>query len=91
MHPAYQPNGYAESFVASIKRECLNYFVCISLTQVDYLASTYVQYYNTVRPHQGEGIGNKVLDANFRSSPHGSIKCHSRLGGLLRHYYRDAA
>ncbi|MBN2711087.1 MAG: transposase [Planctomycetes bacterium] len=71
-------NGYAESFVATIKRECLNYFFCISLSKVDYIVSTFVRYYNSVRPHQGDDIGNNVLDSDFRSSPHGTIKCDSR-------------
>jgi len=84
-------NGYAESFVATIKRECLNYFYCISLAQVDYFINTFSDYYNTVRPHQGEDIGNRVLDPKLKILPHGKIKYTSQLGGLLRHYYREAA
>jgi len=86
-----QMNGYAESFVASIKRECLDHFRCLSLRQIDYLIQTFTDFYNTVRPHQGTDIGNQVIDPSFRASAHGTIRCQSRLGGLLRHYYRQAA
>jgi len=86
-----QMNGFAESFVASIKREILNHFVCISLSQVDYLINRFIDFYNAKRPHQGTDIGNRVLDADFKPQSRGAVKSVSQLGGLLRHYYRDAA
>ncbi len=86
-----QMNGFAESFVASIKREVLNHVVCISLSQVDYLINRFTDFYNAKRPHQGTDIGNRVLDADFKPQSRGAVKSASQLGGLLRHYYRDAA
>ena len=68
-----------------------HYFVCVSLKQVDYLVYTFMNYYNSSRPHQGEEIGNQTLNADFRSSSQGTIKSEAKLGGLLRHYYGDAA
>ena len=41
--PVQAPNAntYAESWVATVKRECLNYFVCFSLGHLDHIAYEY--------------------------------------------------
>ncbi len=84
-------NGYAESFVSTIRREILVHFVCVSLSQVDCLIDSFIKHYYAHRPHQGRDIGNNVLDSDFIPLEHGAEKSEARLGGLLRHYYRDAA
>lgn len=81
-------NAYCEAWIGSVKRECLNYFLCFGLCHLDYLLREYADYYNTVRPHSA--MRNRPL------APHtpirdGPITCRSRLGGLLNHYYRASA
>ena len=83
-------NAYAESWGSSFMRECLDFFVCVSLKQLDRIGQCYVKFHNTVRPHQGKGIGHRVLDKNFKPQATGEVKCQAWLGGLLRHYYREA-
>jgi len=46
-------NCFAESWIGSLKRECLNHFFCFSLRQLDHIVQTYGLYYNLHRPHQG--------------------------------------
>lgn len=88
-------NCYAESWIGSLKRECLNHFFCFSLGLLDYIAQTYVDYHNKFRPHQG--LGNRPPGANDGQGPAAveidpkSIRCQSWLGGLLKHYQRKAA
>ena len=81
-------NAFAESWIASLQRECLDFFVCVSLKQLDRICSTYALFHNTVRPHQGKGIGNRVLDKSFTPQAAGKVECQVWLGGLLKHYYR---
>ncbi len=88
---APKANAFAESFIGTLKRECLNYFVCFSRDQLDYIVRTWVKHYNTERPHRGVGIGNNVLDASFTPEPLGTIRCKRQLGGIVTSYYRDAA
>jgi len=83
-------NAYAESWLSSFQRECLDFFVCVSLRQLDRICSCYANFHNTVRPHQGRGIGNRVLDRNFKPQAIGRVESQTWLGGLLRHYYRVA-
>ena len=89
-------NAFAESWIGSLKRECLNAFWCFSLRQVDYIVQTYVDYYNTMRPHQS--LGNALL--NERDGPPtkeaiagsiGPLRRTRLLGGLLNHYERKAS
>jgi putative transposase len=89
-------NCFAENWIGSLKRECLNHFVCVSLDHLDYIVGAYVKYFNTVRPHQG--LGNVPIPERGKkehipenTEPIGKIGCQEWLGGVLKHYYRKAA
>lgn len=92
-------NSFAESWIGSMKRECLNHFACFGLRHLDHIVQTYADYYNTVRPHQG--LGNRPLtfaadapqqiDGEPPPEPLGPIRRKQLLGGLLNHYHREAA
>ncbi|NOX60192.1 MAG: transposase [Planctomycetes bacterium] len=89
-------NAFAESWIGSLKRECLAHFVCFSRGHLDYILREYVRFYNRHRPHQG--LGNRTLATALGSDPpilerseSDPIRCKRILGGLLRHYYRAAA
>lgn len=81
-------NAFAERFVLSIKSECLERMIFSGRRRFRGAVEQYIQYFNAERPHQG--IGNAPISG--RSSPRlGRVRCRERLGGLLKHYYRDAA
>ena len=86
-------NCFAESWIGSLKRECLNLLFCFSLAQLDHIVQTYAMYHNEFRPHQRRG--NRPLRCDRDPPPVDSVPAtvHRRqwLGGLLKHYYRDAA
>jgi putative transposase len=88
-------NAYAERYVQTAKVECLDNFVVFGERHLEYLLREYERYYNTVRPHQG--IENRTiggasqLPKESESLNPAEVECDSRLGGLLRHYYRKAA
>jgi putative transposase len=90
-HISPRANAFAESFIGTIKRECLNFFLCFSLSQLDYICRSWLRHYHVSRPHQGNSIGNNVLDVNFKSVRDGPIKCQEDLGGIIKPYYREAA
>ena len=87
---------YAESWIGSLKRECLNHLFCFSLGHRDHITSAYVSYHNTVRPHQGLGNvpipdrGKEPL-AMENTEPLGHVGGEEWLGGVLKHYYLQAA
>ena len=88
---APKANAFCESFIGTLKHECLNHFMCFSQEQLDYIVRTWVRHYNTVRPHRGIGMDNEVLDKTFRPQFTGRVRCKTELGGIIKSYYRDAA
>jgi putative transposase len=86
-------NAFAERWVQSIKQECLDHFLVFGEEHFRYLVISYTQHYNEERPHQS--LGNvplsEVSEPTILKFPTGKVKCKERLGGLLKHYYRDAA
>lgn len=95
-------NCYAESWIGSFKRECLNHLVCFSLGQFDYITAKYMTYYNRFRPHQSKdnrpltmsksaAIPTRVTESPPASGDVGVVRRHKLLGGLLTHYERKAA
>jgi transposase InsO family protein len=87
----YSPNmnAYAERFVRSIRNECLDWFIIFTYNQLHRIVKSYIDYYNSYRPHQGlKGIPNGLPE---QLSKTGAIKQKSLLFGLHNHYYREAA
>jgi putative transposase len=91
-------NGYAERWVQSLKQECLDHFLICGEGHLRHVVNEFLADYNEERPHQSRG--NVLLpDAEADDAgeprvlpfPAGAVRCHERLGGLLRHYHRTAA
>ncbi len=85
-------NAYAERFVLSIKSECLDNMIFIGEKSLRRAVSEYVVHYHEERPHQG--LDNCIpfpTPSTETESNDGDIGCYKRLGGLLKHYYREAA
>ena len=82
-------NAYVERFIQSIQVECLDHFLVFGEKHFDYLVREYLEYYHQERPHQG--LGNRLISGEPPPPANGEILCRTRLGGLLKHYYRAAA
>ncbi len=88
--PARSPNlnAYAERFVLSIKSECLNRMVILGERHLRRAIAQYISHYHLERTHQG--IGNRLIEG-VPESGSGTVARRERLGGILSHYYREAA
>lgn len=78
-------NAHAESWVGTVKRECLNRFVVFGERHLRYLISEYVQYYNSTRPHSS--MDNRPLEYTSEKTT-GKIRYQTTLGGIIKHYCR---
>ena len=85
-----QTNAYAESWVRSIKRECLDKMILFGERHVRHVIDQYVEHYNMERPHKGLDYRRPEEPAESPQQ-HGEVGCHERLGGLLKSYHREAA
>jgi len=83
-------NAYAERFVLSIKRECLNKLVLLGERPLRRAVGEFVEHYHLERNHQG--LDSRLLTplAQPRNDA-APITRRKRLGGLLNYYYRRAA
>lgn len=82
-------NAFAERWVRSVKRECLDHFIAFNESHLNYLIRESVEHFHEERPHHG--IGNRI-PFGPRDPPLevGRVMCRTRLGGVLRHFYRAA-
>ena len=81
-------NAYAERFVRTIRRECLDWILIRNEHHLTRVVGEYLAHYNHERPHRG-------LDLEPPDPPprltFGTIERRDRLGGLIHHYERTAA
>lgn len=88
--PARSPNlnAYAERFVLSIKRECLNRMIFFGERSLRRTIVEYMAHYHSERNHQG--VDNELLEPQVNGHGEGDVRCSDRLGGMLKFYYRAA-
>ena len=59
-------NAFAENWIGSLKRECLNFFICFSRRQLDHIVRCWTTHYNTTRPNRGFGMANRWRRGSVR-------------------------
>ena len=91
-------NAYVERFIQTLQQEVLDHFIVFGQEHMDLLVSEMVEHYHEERPHQAKD--NALLSMTKSESrsgpppddePIGKVTCKERLGGVLKHYSRDAA
>lgn len=84
-----EQNGYAESFVSAIRRECLDQMIFFGEKSLRRAIEQYMEHFHSERNHQG--LDNLIPFPNSpRSrSESGLIVKSERLGGLLNYYHRE--
>jgi transposase InsO family protein len=81
-------NAHAERFVRSIREECLDQLILFGERHLIRAVDEFVAHYHRERNHQG--LGNRLIAPGSRPLVGTHIRCHERLGGLLRYYHRAA-
>jgi putative transposase len=83
-------NAYAERFVRTIKENCcLRQMILFGEDALRNAIREFVEHYHHERNHQG--LDNRLLIGNDTIRGRGSVRKRQRVGGLLNHYYREAA
>ncbi len=82
-------NAYVERFHSSIKSECLNRMVFFGERSLRRAVNKYLIHDHAERNHQS--LETAIIDSDDVQAVVGRIKCRERLGGMLKHYDRDAA
>ena len=82
-------NAYAERFVRSIKDECLDRMIFVGQASLRRAVAEYTEHYHAERNHQG--LENRLIVPAATQAADGAVHRHTRLGGTLNFYYRQAA
>lgn len=92
-HCAPNLNAHVERFIQTLQIECLDRFIVAGTGHLDLLMREFVAHYNRERPHSAIKFRTPVgRPPPLRLAGHpGTVRCRTRLGGALRHYYRVAA
>jgi transposase InsO family protein len=83
-------NGYAERFIGSLRRECLDHMIAIDERQLLRIVRSYVAYYNKARTHLALGKDPPEPRA-VQSADAGEIVAVPEVGGLHHRYERRMA
>jgi transposase InsO family protein len=90
---APRANAYAERFVGTIRRECLNWMIVWGRRHLEHVLRRYIDHYNAERPHRSLALMTPdprepvtPTDANDRE-----VRRRSVLSGLINEYYVDVA
>ena len=74
-----------------VRTEVLNRVVPLGENHLRWLLSGFLAHYHGERHHQGLDSTLIDPDPTTTNNTRGRILCRPRLGGMLRHYYREAA
>jgi transposase InsO family protein len=82
-------NAHVERFIRSIREECISRVIPLGERHLHHLVREYVEHCHAERPHQG--LGGAIIEPDNDNAGQGRVVRRQRLGGLLSHYYREAA
>ncbi len=75
---APKANAYAERWVGSARRECLDWLIIGGRLHLERVLDEYVDHYNSERPHRGLQL--HPPNGQLQGVGAGAIRCRSRLG-----------
>lgn len=85
-------NAFAERFVGTLRRECLDRILIVGRRHLESTLKSYIAHYNDHRPHRSLDMNPPVprsLSLTFGAPP-GSVIKRDVLGGLIHEYERAA-
>lgn len=86
---APKANAFAERWVRTVRRECLDHILILGRRHLERTLREFVEHYNAERPHRGLRLACPSPPRS--SSTVGSVRRRDRLGGLIHEYCRSAA
>jgi len=87
---APKANAYAERWVSTVRRECLDRMLIVNQRQLVRVLTEYEKHYNAHRPHRALKQLSPNADAKISGDGDGTVQRKELLGGLINEY-RHAA
>ena len=83
-------NSYAERFVGTLRRECLDHVLILGERHLRSVLADYARHYNGHRPHQALRQEPPLREPGHAVDVTARIECRQVLGGLISEYRRAA-
>ncbi len=87
---APKANAFAERWVRTARRECLDHLLVLGRCHLERVLQEFATHYNANRPHRGLELAVPE-PATPEASTDGAVSRRDRLGGLIHEYHREAA
>jgi putative transposase len=88
---APRANAFAERWVGSLRRECLDHVLVFGRRHLQRVLGAYEEHYNRARPHRGLALHPPDPERVMESMPATEVRRRDVLGGLIHEYHRGAA
>lgn len=88
---APKANAFAERWVGSVRRECLDHVLVLGRRHLQRVLGAYVEHYNRGRPHRGLDLQPPDPGLDSGAMPGTKVRRRDVLGGLIHEYHRSAA
>jgi len=83
-------NSYAERFVGTLRRKCLDHVLILGERHLRSILAEYAQHYNGHRPHQGLQQEPPQRQSGHAVDITARVERRQVLGGLINEYRRAA-
>jgi transposase InsO family protein len=84
---APKANAFAERFVGTVRRECLDWLLIVNRRHLERVLRVFAEHYNSHRPHRSlELTPPEGIDRDRLSGRSHDVKRRDRLGGLIHEY-----
>ena len=84
-------NAYAERWIGSCRRECLDWMLIVNERHLEAVLREYCLHYNVERPHRSRNLRPPAHRGDLIPPIYGRVTRSTRLGGLLSEYRRVTA
>ena len=90
--PVWSPraNAFAERFVGTLRRDCLDHLLIYGERHLRTVLAEYERHFNHHRPHQGRSLRPPLHDPSEAVDMTARIHRRSTVAGLISEYHRAA-
>ena len=88
---APRANAFAERWVGTVRRECLDHVLIFGRRHLQRVLGAYAEHYNRSRPHRSLALHPPDPSLNSETMPGTKVHRRDVLGGLIHEYHRNAA
>jgi putative transposase len=88
---APRANAFAERWVGTVRRECLDHVLIFGRRHLQHVLGAYAEHYKRARPHRSLGLRPPDPAAPLEGVAGSPVRRRDVLGGLIHEYERSAA